>query len=210
VISQQAGRALNLIQGIRLTKQAPAEFWIGVVTRIVTDLDEVASERDVTRIADLLAVAWGRLPDRPAETMEAERHTRYPLRIHCPACGRRVLVVLNRSRDLALAMDPEPDGDGEHFDTILAEDLSRVSGATDSAEMLADWKGRFPLYRCHAWSCPENLAVPCGRDVPHIGGYWGRDEQGSAAPLGAGIEDKPEPADPEELARLLREWKARG
>jgi hypothetical protein len=68
MISHQAGRALNLIQGIRLTKQADAEFWIGVVTRIVTDLDEQAAERDVTRIADLLAVAWGRLPDRPAET----------------------------------------------------------------------------------------------------------------------------------------------
>ena len=101
---------------------------------------------------------------------------RYPLRIHCAACGLRILVVLNRNRDVALAMDPEPDGDGEHFDTILAEDLSYAVGSTDSAEMLADWKGRFQLYRCHAWTCPERLAVPRGRDVPRIGGYWRRED----------------------------------
>ena len=106
------------------------------------------------------------------------RGARYPQRIHCPACGRRVLVVLNRSRDVALAMDPDPDGDGDHFDTILAKDLSYVEGSTDSAEMLADWRTRFQLYRCHAWSCPERLAVPPGRDVPHIGGYWSRDWYG--------------------------------
>jgi len=99
---------------------------------------------------------------------------RYPLRIHCPACGRRILVVLNRNGDVALAMDPEPDGDGGHFDSILAEDLSYVSGSTDSAEVLADWKTRFKLYRCHAWTCPERLAVPDGEAVPRIGGYWRR------------------------------------
>ena len=102
-------------------------------------------------------------------------NARYPLRIYCPACGERILVVLNCNRGVALAMDPEPDV-GEHFDTILAEDLSRVSGATDSAELLADWKGRFPLYRCHAWSCPQRLAVPPDVTVPRIGGYWQRED----------------------------------
>ncbi len=64
MISRQAGRALNLIQSIRLSKDADADFWRGLVTRIVIDLDEQAAERDVTRIADLLAVAYGRLEDK--------------------------------------------------------------------------------------------------------------------------------------------------
>ena len=68
MISEQAGRALNLIQSIRLSKDADAGFWRELVTRIVIDLDEVAAERDVTRIADLLAVAHGRLADTPDGT----------------------------------------------------------------------------------------------------------------------------------------------
>jgi hypothetical protein len=65
-ITDQAARALDLIAKIDTAKQAGPGFWIGVLRQVVTDLDEVGAGRDVTRIGDLLAVAYGRLPDRPA------------------------------------------------------------------------------------------------------------------------------------------------
>jgi hypothetical protein len=67
-ITDQAARALDLIQAIAEAKQPGAQFWQGFLARVVQDLDEVGAVRDVTRIGDLLAVAWGKLPDRPAET----------------------------------------------------------------------------------------------------------------------------------------------
>lgn len=110
---------------------------------------------------------------------------RYPLRIDCPACGRPVLVVLSRCRvsdAVPLAFDPEP-GASEHHNTILAEDLSHASGTTDSAVMLAGWRGRFTLYRAHFWTCPERMGLPIGRKPSggndpagiRIGGYWWRE-----------------------------------
>lgn len=67
-VSSEAARALDLISGISFCKQVPAGFWPGVVTRIVTDLDEVAAEREVIRIRELLAAMWHELDDKPAET----------------------------------------------------------------------------------------------------------------------------------------------
>jgi hypothetical protein len=67
-VTDEAARALDLIQVIAEAKQPGSQFWRGFVARIVLDLDEVGALRDVTRIADELAVALRRLPDRPAET----------------------------------------------------------------------------------------------------------------------------------------------
>lgn len=65
MISDEAARTLGLISGIDLCKQADADFWRGMVTRIVVDLDEVAAEREVIRIRELLAEMWRQLPDKP-------------------------------------------------------------------------------------------------------------------------------------------------
>ena len=67
-LTDEATRALDLIQGIAAAKQPGAAFWQGFLARVVQDLDEVGAVRDVTRIADELAVAMRRLEDKPAET----------------------------------------------------------------------------------------------------------------------------------------------
>jgi len=38
-----------------------------LLKRIVLDLDERGAGADVTRVADLLAVAWGKLEDKPED-----------------------------------------------------------------------------------------------------------------------------------------------
>lgn len=109
---------------------------------------------------------------------------KFPLRIDCPACGLPVLIAEGRRDRVPLAFDTEPDGDGEHFDTILDDDLSRVRGVADGARMIADWRGRFTLYRSHFWTCPERLGCREGVTMPvSIGGYWPRREPG--APVGS-------------------------
>jgi len=67
-LTDEATRALDLIQLIAAVKQPGPAFWQGFLARVVQDLDEVGAVRDVTRIADELAVAMRRLPDRPAGT----------------------------------------------------------------------------------------------------------------------------------------------
>jgi hypothetical protein len=85
VIGKPAGRAMDLIQGINVCKRTDAAFWRGIVTRIVWDLDEVADERAVTRIADLLAEMWDKLEDRsPRAKLEGA------LRATCPVCHQPV------------------------------------------------------------------------------------------------------------------------
>jgi hypothetical protein len=65
VISDEAARALGLISGIDLCKQADADFWRGMVTRIVVDLDEEpGAEREMVRVRELLADMWRKLPDK--------------------------------------------------------------------------------------------------------------------------------------------------
>jgi hypothetical protein len=81
---------------------------------------------------------------------------RFPQRGACAACGQPVLVAQSRTNpSLALMFDPEPDGDDEHYDTTLSDDLARVMGSGDATAR--DRIGRFPLYRAHPWSCPERL-----------------------------------------------------
>lgn len=86
---------------------------------------------------------------------------RFPIRAVCMACVRPVLVVESRETPgFGLMLDPEPDGEGDHYDTVLTEDLSRVSGSGEA--IVVGCKGRFPLYRPHPWSCPKRLACPGG------------------------------------------------
>jgi hypothetical protein len=105
---------------------------------------------------------------------------RFPFRADCPACGRPVLILPTRRRGgILLAFDPEPDGDGGHYDTVLADDKSHVTGSGDA--IAAGCEGRVPLYRAHAWSCPQHLGISRGAappqpaGTPHlVGGYWYR------------------------------------
>lgn len=79
---------------------------------------------------------------------------RYPQQAPCGVCGRMVLITESRTQSgVPVLLDPVPDGDGPHFDTILNGDLSRVTGSGDAIAM--DCKGRFPLYRAHYFSCPH-------------------------------------------------------
>ena len=69
-ITDETARALELIQRIDARKQAGEAFWQGLVVRIVLDLDAVAAGREITRIADTLAVAMRKLEDKPAGVRE--------------------------------------------------------------------------------------------------------------------------------------------
>ena len=65
-VSDEAGKALTLIQGIDVCKQADADFWRGMVARIVYDLDdEPGAERMMVRVRELLGRMWDELPDKP-------------------------------------------------------------------------------------------------------------------------------------------------
>jgi hypothetical protein len=82
--------------------------------------------------------------------------------VPCAACGLTVLAAESRPRDGGLLLfDPGPDGEGEHFDTVLSDDQALVLGSGDATAI--DCKGRFPLYRSHAWTCPERLMPPAQR-----------------------------------------------
>ncbi len=70
-ITGETARALELIQRIDARKQAGEAFWLNFAVRIILDLDAIGAGREITRIADELAVAIGKLEDRPAEA-EAE------------------------------------------------------------------------------------------------------------------------------------------
>ena len=65
-VSDEAGKAFTLIQGIDVCKQADAGFWRSLVTRIVLDLDrEPGAERMMVRVRELLGQMWDALPDKP-------------------------------------------------------------------------------------------------------------------------------------------------
>ena len=67
-ITDETARALELIQRIDARKQAGDAFWLNFAVRIILDLDAIGAGPEITRIADTLAVAWGRLEDLPDET----------------------------------------------------------------------------------------------------------------------------------------------
>jgi hypothetical protein len=70
VISDEASRALKLIKGIEVVKQTSNEyqtsdeFWAGVVTWIILDIDEGADERQLIRVRETLQRVWDILEDK--------------------------------------------------------------------------------------------------------------------------------------------------
>jgi hypothetical protein len=72
MISDQAARALGFISAIDSCKDADADFWRLIVTRIVTDLDEIREMRSVVTIGGLLAEMWRQLPEKPAADGEVQ------------------------------------------------------------------------------------------------------------------------------------------
>jgi len=80
-ITDEAARALDLIAKIEAGGKADVPFLCVLLKRVVLDLDERGAGADVTRVADLLAVAMRRLEDKPepppaeagAETEELAR-----------------------------------------------------------------------------------------------------------------------------------------
>lgn len=66
MISKQAGRAMDLVKGIEVCCQADTEFWMGVVNRIIVDMDEGADERGLCFIVNLLSDMWRKLPAKDA------------------------------------------------------------------------------------------------------------------------------------------------
>lgn len=74
MISAQASRALELITGLEVCRQTDERFWMGLVTRIVADMDEGADERGLAFVADLLGDMWGKLPEsKPGDTQPIMR-----------------------------------------------------------------------------------------------------------------------------------------
>jgi hypothetical protein len=72
MISDAAGRALQLISGIELCRETTPSFWQQMATRIVMDLDESGADH-IPPIADLLAQMWDTLPERRQELDAPER-----------------------------------------------------------------------------------------------------------------------------------------
>jgi hypothetical protein len=65
MISKDAGAAVALASGIRNCKQYDEDFWLNVVTRIITDLDEAGHASAVGYVAGLLGGLWDQLPYVP-------------------------------------------------------------------------------------------------------------------------------------------------
>ena len=66
-----------------------------------------------------------------------------------------------------MPFDPNP-GSGEHYDTMLAPDLSHVSKPAAATSSL---RGRIPLYRAHMWTCAQGMRIPADRPLPVLQGY---------------------------------------
>lgn len=64
MISARAGQALSLLASLETCRQTDVDFWKGVVARIVYDMDEVADERGLCTIVDLLSDMWNKLPPK--------------------------------------------------------------------------------------------------------------------------------------------------
>ena len=61
-ITDEAARALDLIAKLEASPGTDVKLLCALLRQVVLDLDEVLLGREVTRLADLLAVAYGRLP----------------------------------------------------------------------------------------------------------------------------------------------------
>lgn len=64
MISEEAGRAMSVIQGIDFCKSVEPGFWLGCVNRIVMDLDEAGHQDRVKEIRAMLYQIWKTLPDK--------------------------------------------------------------------------------------------------------------------------------------------------
>lgn len=73
MIGAEAGRALDLIQGIEVCRETGPEFWKGIVTRIVYDLDETGAHKQVAVIRHLLWNMWIPLPEKPVPATGDQR-----------------------------------------------------------------------------------------------------------------------------------------
>jgi hypothetical protein len=75
-VSDDTARSLDLISAIDLCKQADADFWRGMVSRIVADLDgEPGAGRMTVRVRELLADMWRRLEFKPGQAQLGEGGT---------------------------------------------------------------------------------------------------------------------------------------
>lgn len=63
MIGAEAGRALDLIQGIKVCKVPGEGFWESAFARVLLDLDEAGAHEQVKLVADLLAGWWATLPN---------------------------------------------------------------------------------------------------------------------------------------------------
>jgi hypothetical protein len=71
MISKSANRALELITGLEVCRQTDERFWMGLVTRIILDMDDGADERGLAFVADLLKDMWNKLPEaKPSDEAE--------------------------------------------------------------------------------------------------------------------------------------------
>jgi hypothetical protein len=68
MISEEAGRAMSVINGIDFCKQVEPGFWMSCVTRIVLDLDEAGHQDRVREIRETLYRLWQGLPDKAGMT----------------------------------------------------------------------------------------------------------------------------------------------
>lgn len=88
MISEQAARAIDLVNGIETCKQQDEGLWRGMITRLIMDLGETGSWSALQAVTALLSDVWGRLPDR--DFTEETRN---------PPYARAVIVVLPRFFD---------------------------------------------------------------------------------------------------------------
>lgn len=80
MITREAARALDIINGIELCKRPGEEMWRGVATRIVADLGqrgEPGDDRALRLIREMLFDLWNRLPDKDKGAEDAGRRWDY-------------------------------------------------------------------------------------------------------------------------------------
>jgi hypothetical protein len=73
MISDEAGRALSLISGIGLVKDASAFSWRSALARLVLELDEAGNSDGVALAGPVLERLRDSLPDAAAGTREEQR-----------------------------------------------------------------------------------------------------------------------------------------
>ncbi len=77
-VTDEAARALDLIAAIEASPGTDVKLLCALLRQVVLDLDEVLLTRELIRVGDMLAAAFGRLPDRPAETEAPRRADAVP------------------------------------------------------------------------------------------------------------------------------------